>query len=73
MEKVRFIVVSYFSFSETFFNTDENLPLLPEQVWDRIAPGLDSKFDAPETVPAIAPRPLLILNGIISSSVMPIP
>lgn len=40
------------------------LPLLPEQVWDRIAPGLDSKFDAPETVPAIAPRPLLILNGI---------
>lgn len=34
-----------------------------EKVWDRIAPGLDSKFDAPQTVPAIAPRPLLILNG----------
>ncbi|KAG8375570.1 hypothetical protein BUALT_Bualt10G0114300 [Buddleja alternifolia] len=32
-------------------------------VWDRIAPGLASQFDAPYTVPAIAPRPLLILNG----------
>ncbi|KAL3498436.1 hypothetical protein ACH5RR_041168 [Cinchona calisaya] len=34
-----------------------------EKVWDRIAPGLGSKFDSPYTVPAIAPRPLLILNG----------
>ncbi|KAF3341432.1 hydrolase YtaP [Carex littledalei] len=34
-----------------------------EKVWDRIAPGLDSKFDAPYSVPVIAPRPLLILNG----------
>ncbi|KAK6912725.1 Peptidase S9, prolyl oligopeptidase, catalytic domain [Dillenia turbinata] len=34
-----------------------------EKVWDRIAPGLDSQFDAPYTVPAIVPRPLLILNG----------
>ncbi|KAF3446433.1 hypothetical protein FNV43_RR11612 [Rhamnella rubrinervis] len=34
-----------------------------EKVWDRIAPGLDSKFDSPYTIPAIAPRPLLILNG----------
>lgn len=33
------------------------------KVWERIAPGLASKFDAPYTVPAIAPRPLLILNG----------
>ncbi|KAL6543369.1 hypothetical protein OROHE_010889 [Orobanche hederae] len=32
-------------------------------VWDRIAPGLASQFDWPCTVPAIAPRPLLILNG----------
>ncbi|CAK9150131.1 unnamed protein product [Ilex paraguariensis] len=32
-------------------------------VWDRIAPGLDSQFDSPHTVPIIAPRPLLILNG----------
>ncbi|KAL6556617.1 hypothetical protein OROGR_005905 [Orobanche gracilis] len=34
-----------------------------EKVWDRIAPGLASRFDWPYTVPAIAPRPLLILNG----------
>ncbi|OAY85121.1 uncharacterized protein LOC109721687 [Ananas comosus] len=34
-----------------------------EKVWDRIAPGLASQFDAPFTIPAIAPRPLLILNG----------
>ncbi|EXC19460.1 hypothetical protein L484_006155 [Morus notabilis] len=33
------------------------------KVWDRIAPGLASHFDSPYTVPAIAPRPLLILNG----------
>lgn len=36
-----------------------------DQVWDRIAPGLASQFDSPYTVPAIAPRPLLILNGKI--------
>ncbi|XP_059318342.1 uncharacterized protein LOC132068691 isoform X1 [Lycium ferocissimum] len=34
-----------------------------QKVWDRIAPGLASQFDSPCTVPAIAPRPLLILNG----------
>ncbi|XP_078169619.1 alpha/beta-Hydrolases superfamily protein isoform X3 [Carex rostrata] len=34
-----------------------------EKVWDRIAPGLDSKFDAPYSIPVIVPRPLLILNG----------
>ncbi|XP_042497277.1 putative hydrolase YtaP [Macadamia integrifolia] len=34
-----------------------------EKVWDRIAPGLASQFDALHTVPAIAPRPLLIING----------
>ncbi|KAF9618578.1 hypothetical protein IFM89_002273 [Coptis chinensis] len=33
-----------------------------EKVWDRIAPGLASKFDSPDTIPAIAPHPLLILN-----------
>ncbi|KAK9211102.1 hypothetical protein WN943_000476 [Citrus x changshan-huyou] len=32
-------------------------------VWDRIAPGLASQFDSPYTIPAIAPRPLLIING----------
>ncbi|KAI4377656.1 hypothetical protein MLD38_015248 [Melastoma candidum] len=34
-----------------------------EKVWDRIAPGLASDFDSPNTIPAIALRPLLILNG----------
>ncbi|XP_047341266.1 putative hydrolase YtaP isoform X2 [Impatiens glandulifera] len=34
-----------------------------KKVWDRIAPGLASQFDAPHTVPIIAPRPLLILKG----------
>ncbi|KNA17983.1 hypothetical protein SOVF_074840 [Spinacia oleracea] len=34
-----------------------------EKVWDRIAPGLASEFDAPYTIPTIAPRPMLILNG----------
>ncbi|KAL5850448.1 hypothetical protein ACOSQ4_008461 [Xanthoceras sorbifolium] len=34
-----------------------------EKVWDRIAPGLASQFDSPYTIPAIAPRPILILNG----------
>ncbi|KAG0462675.1 hypothetical protein HPP92_021151 [Vanilla planifolia] len=34
-----------------------------EKVWDRIAPGLASQFDSPYTVPAIAPRPQLIING----------
>ncbi|MCE3217095.1 hypothetical protein HAX54_010346 [Datura stramonium] len=36
---------------------------ISHQVWDRIAPGLASQFDAPYTVSTIAPRPLLILNG----------
>jgi hypothetical protein len=34
-------------------------------VWDRIAPGLASQFDSPYSIPLIAPRPLLILNGSI--------
>lgn len=34
-----------------------------EKVWDRIAPGLASEFDSPYTVPVIAPRPMLVLNG----------
>ncbi|XP_062165247.1 uncharacterized protein LOC133871829 [Alnus glutinosa] len=34
-----------------------------EKVWDKIAPGLASDFDSPYSIPAIAPRPLLILNG----------
>ncbi|POO03952.1 Alpha/beta hydrolase fold [Trema orientale] len=34
-----------------------------KKVWDRIAPGLASEFDSPYSIPAIAPRPLLIVNG----------
>ncbi|KAF8095695.1 hypothetical protein N665_0326s0037 [Sinapis alba] len=34
-----------------------------EKVWDRIAPGLASQFDAPYSLPVIAPRPLYLLNG----------
>ncbi|CAI0408491.1 unnamed protein product [Linum tenue] len=34
-----------------------------EKVWNRIAPALASRLDAPYTVPAMSPRPLLILNG----------
>ncbi|XP_010491458.1 PREDICTED: uncharacterized protein LOC104769035 [Camelina sativa] len=34
-----------------------------EKVWNRIAPGLASKFDSPYSLPVIAPRPLYILNG----------
>lgn len=32
-------------------------------MWNRIAPGLASKFDSPYSIPVIAPRPLYILNG----------
>ncbi|KAG0512954.1 hypothetical protein BDA96_10G059600 [Sorghum bicolor] len=34
-----------------------------EMVWEKIAPGLDSQFDAPYSLPLLAPRPLLLLNG----------
>ncbi|KAM3207776.1 hypothetical protein ACQJBY_062821 [Aegilops geniculata] len=34
-----------------------------KKVWDKIAPGMASQFDAPYSVPLIAPRPLLLLNG----------
>ncbi|XP_019416031.1 PREDICTED: uncharacterized protein LOC109327373 isoform X2 [Lupinus angustifolius] len=34
-----------------------------EKVWDRIAPGLASQFDSSNSIPSIAPRPLLIING----------
>ncbi|KAG0554606.1 hypothetical protein KC19_12G104500 [Ceratodon purpureus] len=32
-------------------------------VWQRLAPGLMDFLDSPHTVPAIAPRPLLVHNG----------
>ena len=31
--------------------------------YDRIAPGLVDRFDSPATLPLIAPRPLLVVNG----------
>eukprot|EP00252_Welwitschia_mirabilis_P009609 TRINITY_DN2226_c0_g1_i3.p1 TRINITY_DN2226_c0_g1~~TRINITY_DN2226_c0_g1_i3.p1 ORF type:complete len:363 (+),score=76.91 TRINITY_DN2226_c0_g1_i3:406-1494(+) len=36
---------------------------LVQMVWDKIAPGLAGCFDASFSVPFIAPRPLLIING----------
>lgn len=32
-------------------------------VWDRLTPGLLDRFDGPQLLPLIAPRPLLVLNG----------
>eukprot|EP00897_Mesotaenium_endlicherianum_P008069 jgi/Mesen1/7290/ME000373S06363 len=32
-------------------------------VWQRLAPGLMDALDAPASLPSIAPRPLLVLNG----------
>ncbi|KAK1289156.1 hypothetical protein QJS10_CPB18g01151 [Acorus calamus] len=34
-----------------------------DKVWERIAPGLATQFDAPYTIPVIAPHPQLIING----------
>ncbi|KAJ0232397.1 AB hydrolase-1 domain-containing protein [Hirschfeldia incana] len=34
-----------------------------KKVWDRIAPGLAFRLDAPYSLPVIAPRPLYLLNG----------
>ncbi|BAT78319.1 hypothetical protein VIGAN_02098000 [Vigna angularis var. angularis] len=34
-----------------------------EKVFDHVCPCLTSEFDAPYSIPAIAPRPLLIING----------
>jgi len=31
--------------------------------YDRIVPGIYTKFDGPEMLPLIAPRPLLVING----------
>ena len=42
---------------------DSNDWSVMKQVWDRIAPGLASQFDAPYSVPVTAPRPLYLLNG----------
>lgn len=38
-------------------------PELVAQVWSRILPGLLETYDAPMSLPCIAPRPLLVANG----------
>lgn len=38
---------------------------IPQQVWNRIAPGLASQFDSPYTLPSLAPRPLIVINGTV--------
>lgn len=38
-------------------------PDVVSAVWRRITPGLLDAFDAPASLPCIAPRPLLIANG----------
>lgn len=32
-------------------------------VWDKLLPGLLEEYDAPRSLPAIAPRSLLVVNG----------
>ena len=34
-----------------------------QSVWDRIIPGLSDEYDAPRSLPLIAPRPLLLVQG----------
>ncbi len=34
-----------------------------QRFYDRVVPGIYSDFDAPEMLPLIAPRPLLVING----------
>ena len=38
-------------------------PETVEAVWNRITPGLLEHFDAPHSLPLIAPRPLLLIQG----------
>lgn len=66
---VLLLVLEYLSSSSAplfftfFFKSKSGLHFFPDQVWNRIAPGLASQFDSPYTVPTIFPRPLLIVNG----------
>jgi dienelactone hydrolase len=34
-----------------------------KKFYDRVVPGIDSEFDGPATLPLIAPRSLLVING----------
>lgn len=47
---------------------DANLPLndnFMRDFYERVSPGLLTKFDGPNMLPLIAPRPLIILNGTL--------
>jgi len=36
-----------------------------KSVWDVVCPGLLQLFDAPLSLPALAPKPILVANGEI--------
>jgi len=38
-------------------------PRVAKEAWDKVLPGITGRFDCPAMLVAIAPRPLLILNG----------
>jgi len=38
-------------------------PRVAREAWDKVLPGITGRFDCPAMLAAIAPRPLLILNG----------
>jgi dienelactone hydrolase len=38
-------------------------PRVAKEAWDKVLPGITGRFDCPAMLTAIAPRPLLILNG----------
>lgn len=41
----------------------EITPRVAREAWDKVLPGITGRFDCPEMLAVIAPRPLLILNG----------
>lgn len=41
----------------------EITPRVAREAWDKVMPGITGRFDCPQMLAAIAPRPLLILNG----------
>lgn len=34
-----------------------------QNAWHRLLPGLLEDFDSPKSLPCIAPRPLIVVNG----------
>lgn len=41
----------------------EITPRVAREAWEKVLPGITGRFDCPAMLAAIAPRPLLILNG----------